>query len=168
MERILSQTKDGAAMSLDLWLHFLHVLSAIMWVGGGVTLSIIGARIRANGTPAAIADFAQLLTYVGTRVFLPAVVGTVVFGVWMVLENTQWNFGQLWVRLAIGLFVLAFLIGAVYLGRVGIQLGKVGPTDAAAAKALLGRWIAGYGLVLIVLLIAVWDMIFKPGMPPGS
>ncbi len=155
-------------MSIDPWLHLLHILSAIVWVGGGLTLSVIGARARANGTPAAITDFSQLISYVGTRVMLPAVLGTVVFGVWMVLENSQWNFGQLWVRLAIGLFILAFLIGAVYLGRVGIQMQRAGAQDTASAKLLLGRWLTGYWVVLLVLLIALWDMVFKPGMPPGS
>ncbi len=155
-------------MSLDPWLHLLHIVSAIVWVGGGLVLSVIGARARANGTPAAIADFSQLISYVGTRVMLPAVLGTVVFGVWMVLENSQWSFSQLWVRLAIGLFILAFLIGAVYLGRVGIQMQRAGSEDAASAKLLLGRWLTGYWVVLLVLLIALWDMVFKPGMPPGS
>jgi hypothetical protein len=28
---------------------------------------------------------------------------------------------------------------------------------------LLNHWPAGYGFVLAVLLVAVWDMVFKPG-----
>jgi uncharacterized membrane protein len=151
-------------MTLDTWLHFLHVLSAVVWVGGGFVLSIVGSRARASKDPNAIPEFSQTLTYIGTRVMLPAVVGTLVFGVWMVLENVDWNFSQLWVRLAIGLFVLAFLIGAIYLGRLGIQLQRLASNDRAAAVAVLGRWLAGYWLVLLVLLIALWDMIFKPGM----
>jgi len=31
---------------LEPWIHFIHVLSAIIWVGGGVMLSLIGARAR--------------------------------------------------------------------------------------------------------------------------
>ncbi len=150
-------------MSLDPWLHFLHILSAIVWVGGGLVLSVLGGRVRSSKDPGAIPEFAQTLTYVGTRVLLPAVVGTLVFGVWMVLENANWNFRQFWVLFAIGLFVLAFLIGAVYLGRVGIQLQRLGAGDANG-PALLGRWLIGYRVVLLVLLIAVWDMVFKPGM----
>ncbi len=151
-------------MSLDTWLHFLHVLSAMVWVGGGLVMSVFGSRARASRDPKAIPEFAGMLTYVGTRVMLPAVVGTLVFGLWMVFENSQWNFGQLWVRLAIGLFIVAFLIGAIYLGRIGTQLQRLAPKDLTNGKALLGRWIAGYWIVLLVLLIAVWDMIFKPGL----
>ncbi len=151
-------------MTLDTWLHFLHVLSATVWVGGGLILSVIGARARRSDDPARIADFAELLTYVGIRVLMPAVVGTLVFGVWMVLENSEWSFRQFWVLFAIALLVLAFLIGAVYLGRVSTQLQRVASTDVANARLLLGRGLIGYGLVLLVLVIAIWDMVFKPGL----
>jgi hypothetical protein len=29
---------------------------------------------------------------------------------------------------------------------------------------LLDQWLLGYGMVLVVLLVAVWDMVFKPGL----
>ncbi len=151
-------------MTLDTWLHFLHIVSAVVWVGGGFVMSIFGSRARSSSDPKAISQFSDALTYIGTRVMLPAVLGTLVFGLWMVFENSNWNFGQLWVRLAIGLFILAFLIGAVYLGRVGTQLQRVVSTGSANAKVLLGRWITGYWIVLLVLLIVIWDMVFKPGL----
>ena len=39
-------------MSLDSWLHLVHVLSAMVWVGGGLMLSLIGARARSMVTEA--------------------------------------------------------------------------------------------------------------------
>src|SRR5439155_880201 len=36
--------------------------------------------------------------------------------------------------------------------------------DAGRGRLLLDRWILGYRLVLLVLVVAVWDMIFKPGL----
>jgi uncharacterized membrane protein len=156
------------AMTLDSWLHFGHVLSAIVWVGGGLMLSIVGLRVRASGDPNAVRQFAGTLSYAGIRVLLPAVVGTLGFGVWLVIENAAWDFGQLWVLLALGLFAVAFLIGAVYLSRVGTRLQRLavdeGPTSANDWAMLLDRWLLGYGMVLVVLLVAVWDMVFKPGL----
>jgi hypothetical protein len=84
--------------------------------------------------------------------------------VWMVLQSAEWNLGQFWVLLAFGLFALAFLIGGLYLGRIGTQLLRADATEGVNAQALLGRWIIGYRLVLLVLLITVWDMVFKPGL----
>jgi hypothetical protein len=78
---------EAIAMTLDSWLHFGHVLSAIVGVGGGLMLSIVGLRVRASGDSNAIRQFAGTLSYAGTRVLLPAVVGTLGFGVWLVIEN---------------------------------------------------------------------------------
>jgi len=137
------------------------------WVGGGLTLIIIGIRARSSPRPAAIGEFAEFLPYVGLRVLMPAVVLVLVTGVWMVLNGAEWNFLQFWVLFALGLFALAFLIGAVYLSRVGIQMQRVATAaggDTSAAARLLNRWFVGYAVVLTVLLVALWDMVFKPGL----
>jgi hypothetical protein len=38
----------------------------------------------------------------------------------------------------------------------------MGPAEDAIA--LLNRWLAGYIVVPVVLLVIVWDMVFKPGL----
>jgi uncharacterized membrane protein len=154
-------------MNLEDWLHFVHVLAAMTWVGGGLTLIVIGIRARSSPRPAAIGEFAEFLPYVGLRVLMPAVILVLVTGVWMVLNGAEWSFSQFWVRFALGLFAVAFLIGAVYLSRVGIQMQRLASAagaDASAAAHLLNRWFVGYGVVLTVLLVALWDMVFKPGL----
>jgi hypothetical protein len=49
-------------MNLALWLHLVHVAAATVWVGGGVTLSVIGIRVRRNADPPLIRDFARLMS----------------------------------------------------------------------------------------------------------
>jgi uncharacterized membrane protein len=152
------------------WLLFVHVLSAMVWFGGGLTLMVVGFRARSSSQTEAIASFARTLPYVGLRVLMPSVVVLLVTGVWQVLASSAWSFSQLWVRVALGLFILAFLVGAVYLSRVGIELARAtadnGPAGQTAARyiALLNRWLIGYVVVLGLLLVAVWDMVFKPGL----
>lgn len=153
-------------MSLDQWLHFVHVVSAMLWVGGGVMLSLFAMRAMAGGARS-MSDFARTLAYVGLRVMMPAVVLVLVTGVWMVVVDSEFSFSQLWVRLGLGLFVVAFLVGAVYLSRVGIQLDRAARAANGAGTSLgplFNRWLVGYVAVLIVLLAAVWDMVFKPGL----
>jgi uncharacterized membrane protein len=153
-------------MSLGNWLHLVHVLAAMVWVGGGLMLSLIGLRARSSPDPRALTEFASFLPYVGIRVLMPAVILVLLTGVSLVFADSEWHFSQLWVLLALGLFALAFAIGGVYLSRIGIQLARIagaGDQGAAGGTALLNRWLAGYGLVMVVLLIAVWDMVFKPG-----
>jgi len=35
----------AATQTLYDWLHYLHVLAAMIWVGGGVMLAVIAARV---------------------------------------------------------------------------------------------------------------------------
>jgi uncharacterized membrane protein len=154
-------------MDLEPWLHLLHVLPAVIWVGGGVTLSVIAIRARRSADPLVLRDFAGLLSYVGMRVFTPAVVIVLVSGVWLVAQSSEWSFTQLWVLLALGALVVAFLIGAIFLSRSALTLERVatGTQDSLpAADAALRRWLVGYGVVLVVLLFALWDMVFQPGL----
>ena len=153
-------------MDLTGWLRFGHILSAIVWLGGGLALSVIGSQARARNDPATIREFGRTLGYVGPRVLTPGVLGTIVFGVALVLASNAWDFGQGWILLALALFVVAFAIGVGYLGRIGLQLGRLDVSSASgeAAQDLVGRWIIGYRAVLIVLVVIVWDMVFKPGL----
>jgi uncharacterized membrane protein len=153
-------------MTLEPWLHFLHILGAILWVGGGVMLSIFGTRARRSDDSRILAEFAKTLSYAGLRALAPAVFVVLVTGIWLVLVSAEWDFRQLWVLLALGAFIVAFLIGAVYLSRVAIELERMltrSDLNLQAARDVLGRWIVGYQVVLLILLFAVWDMVFKPG-----
>ncbi len=152
---------------LEPWIHFIHVLGAIIWVGGGVMLSLIGARARKSDDPRLIGEFARTLSYIGLRVLTPAVVAVLLSGLWLVLTGSEWKFTQLWVLLGLGAFILAFLIGAIYLSRIAIQLDRVATStdlNPQMARELLGRWMVGYQTILIILVFAVWDMVFKPGL----
>jgi len=151
-------------MTLHSWLLFGHILGAMAWLGGGLILALMGTRVRQSEDGASYREFAGTLGYVGPRVLMPGVIAVLVFGLWMVLESEAWDFSQTWIQIAIGLFAIAFVIGAVYLSRVGIALGRADGADVPAQRRLVDRWLTGYGIVLLILLVAVWDMVFKPGL----
>jgi len=148
------------------WLHLIHVLAAMIWLGGGSVLVLVAARIRSSSNPEAIAEFARLIPYIGIRVLGPAWIVVLLTGVGMVLLSSEWRFTQLWILIALGLFAVAFLIGAVFMSQAGIRLDRAarGNDPQANLTSLLQRWLVGYSVVLAVLLVAVWDMIFKPGL----
>lgn len=142
-------------------LLFLHVLAATAWLGGGAVLFMLA--LRARGSSAGLQTFATWLPFVGIRLLMPAVVLLPVTGIWMVLIDSEWSFEQEWVRVAIGLFVVAFAVGAVYLSSVGVAMARAAGTGSANLGTLVNRWLAGYTAVLVVLLVVVADMVFKPG-----
>jgi uncharacterized membrane protein len=153
-------------MTVEVWLHLGHIAGAIAWLGGGLTLFVLGLRARSDDNPTAVADFGRTLAYVGPRVLVPGVLAVLVFGILMVVSGNPWNFSQAWILIGLGAFAAAFLIGVGYLSRIGIRLGRVenDGTDRVAQRALVDRWLAGYGIVLVLLAVAVWDMVAKPGL----
>jgi uncharacterized membrane protein len=153
-------------MDLEPWLHFGHVLGAIGWVGGALVLGILASRARSSGEPQAVREFVKTLEYLGARLFFPAFFATLIFGVWLVLIEAGGDFLQVWVALGLVLFALAFLIGGFYQGRMGRQLRRMDDAAIASAeaRAIVGRWMAGQWIVVAILIVAVWDMVFKPGL----
>jgi uncharacterized membrane protein len=152
-------------MDWEPWVHLVHVAGAIVWVGGGVMLSVLGHRARGRGDITVIGDFARTLSYAGLRLLTPAVIAVLVSGLALVLMSSDSDLTQPWILLALADFVVAFMIGAVYLSRSAIQMDRAANRtgDLAAARLALGRWLLGYGVVLLALAFALWDMIFKPG-----
>ena len=152
-------------MNLDPWLRLAHIIAAVVWVGGGLMLIVIGLRARRSGDIGTIRDFAQTLSYVGLRLFTPAVLVLLATGVWMVFSSGG-NFLQPWVLLALAGFAVAFVIAVGFLSGVVVELERVasqGDASPAAVGALLGRWISGWWVVLLVLALTVVDMVLKPG-----
>ena len=95
----------------------------------------------------------------------PSTVAVLGLGVWMVLDNAAWDFGQLWVLLALGMFAAAFLIGAAHQSRAALGAERVlAEGDPREARRQLARWSWGYWLIVLLLVAATWDMVFKPGL----
>ncbi len=153
-------------MNLDAWLQLAHAAGAVVWVGGNGLLALVGIRVRRTGDPAAIGRFADTLAFVGIRVIAPASLLVLVSGLWLVLGSSEWTVTQLWVLLALGAFVLAVLLSLVFLNRGATRLQQVSTgsePDRRAADQALDRLLLGYGLVLVTLVLALFDMAVKPG-----
>jgi uncharacterized membrane protein len=150
--------------ALDEWLMFLHVLAAMAWIGGLLVVSVLGARVRRSGNRDALAGFINSLRVVGLAVFAPAMLVVLGAGIWLVAHSDEWNFGQAWIVLAFALLGAAVVVGAAFQSRSAIQAQHaVEADDLGEAARQLGRWIRGMWLILLLLVLATWDMAFKPG-----
>jgi len=153
------------ATTLYDWLMYLHVLAAMIWVGGLLTIGLLATLVIRSGEPDVIARFVRNLGVIGPFVFAPAMIAVVGFGIWMVVDSDAWDFGQTWIWLALSLFGAAFLIGAVFQSRTAIRARHAAAAgDAHEAVRQLRRWSWGMRLILLLLLVATWDMVFKPGL----
>jgi uncharacterized membrane protein len=147
------------------WLLFGHIVAAMVWVGGGVVLGALALRVVRAGDPEEMARFSASLRAIGPVVLAPSTVAVLGLGVWMVLDDAAWDFGQLWVLLALGMFTAAFLIGAAHQSRAALGAERaLGEGDHPEARGQLARWSWGYWLIVLLLVAATWDMVFKPGL----
>jgi uncharacterized membrane protein len=151
------------AASLYEWLMFLHVLAAMIWLGGIVTLGALATQVLRGGEPDAIARLVRSLRVVGPLVLAPAMVAVLGFGIWLVLDSDVWDFGQTWIWLALTLFAAAFLIGAIFQSRAAIGAERAAAAgDGSEAARHLRRWSWGMGLIVVLLVVITWDMVIKP------
>jgi uncharacterized membrane protein len=153
------------AADLYSWLLLVHILAAMTWLGGAVLLGGLVTGVLRDREPDAVTRFVAGLRFVGPRVLAPATVAVVGLGIWLVLNSAAWDFGQFWVQLALALFAAAFLIGAAHQSRAAIQAERAAAGgEHGEALRQLARWSWGYRLIVVLLVAAAWDMVFKPGL----
>ena len=143
-------------------LLFLHILAAMVWVGAAVVMMVVRFRgARACGLePDGLA--LQLNRVVGPTVARPAMMLAVVAGLSMVAMRRHmdpWAGWGLVVSLAYVLLVLIFL------SRFERQLSalRASPEPDLARQHVLRRRAAAVAVLSVLLLVsAVWAMVYKP------
>jgi uncharacterized membrane protein len=152
-----------AATSLYEWLMFLHVLAAMIWVGGLVLLITLSALLLRSGDHDAVARFSGSLRRIGPLTLAPATIAVVSLGIGLVLDSSEWHFSQGWIVLALALFAAAFVIGAVFQSRAALSVERaIAASNQEEAVRQLRRWAWGMRLILALLVIVTWDMVAKP------
>jgi uncharacterized membrane protein len=150
-------------MTLYEALLFVHILGAMVWVGGSIMLSFISARVERSGDTGFRARFATAAGVVGP--VIGASSGLVLAaGIGMVLESDAVRLSQPWVWLGVAGFALSGLLGA-YFGPASkrmvaaLEAGNVAEADRQAKTFNL---MSKLSLLLLILIVA--DMVFKPGV----
>ena len=137
----------------------------MIWVGGVLTRSALAGQIVRRGEREAMARFIGSLRVIGPLVLAPAPVALVVFGIWLVVDSDAWDLGQTWVQVGLALFAVAFLVGAAFQSRAAIGAERAAAAgDNAEAARLLRRWAWGSSAILVLLLVATWDIVLKRGL----
>jgi uncharacterized membrane protein len=149
-------------MALNQSLLYLHILSAIIWMGGGTALVFLGIRARQTGDELKVI---HQIEWVGVRVGAPSSILMIVTGVWMVIRSPAWDFNQVWIIGAIALFVILFLVGVGFHGpqfkRIHAAVEQFG-ADSSEVRGLIGRSFLVTRFEVVLFAIALWLMIAKP------
>ena len=147
-------------------LKTVHVLFAVIWVGGAVALQLMAWRILAAEDYDRVAKFGKDAEFIGMRVFLPSSVIVLLLGILMVVEEPAWGFGDAWIVIGLVMIFASALTGALYLGPEGGRLADIvtarGPEDPEY-KSRLARLLTISRIEMVALLVIVANMVIKPG-----
>jgi uncharacterized membrane protein len=147
----------------EIYLTF-HVLMAIVWLGGGLAISVLGWRITLTNDGRAMAGFAKNVEWVGNRIFVPASLALLVLG-FLMIHDGNWSFSSLWIVIGLGGFAVTFLTGLLFLGPQGGKIGKLieaEGVESPAVKAQIRRVLFVSRLDLITLYAIAGNMLVKP------
>ena len=146
-------------------LKFIHVVSIAIWLGGLITMLTLNRVLQRAGDPAAMQALGRQGGVISMRLFMPAVLMTVITGIGMV-QSGHLTFRSTWVMWGIAGTVVSFVLGGIFTGAASRKLGRQlasGAISAADAARVQQRILLAVILNLLVLLSVVWAMVAKPG-----
>ena len=148
-------------------LKFLHVLAAITWVGSEVYAQVLATRVIREQDPEHLGVVARDIGVMGKTLLMPASITTLIFGIALIFYSPAWNFGQTWVLIGLGGIAATIITGAGFLGPESERLGKLAEEGHTPAEPDVERRIRKILAIsrvdLVVLILVVADMVFKPG-----
>jgi uncharacterized membrane protein len=145
-------------------LKLIHILAAIVWVGGGSLLTIFGVRMVKASAADRIALARQSL--VAGRVFMVSAIVTLAAGLWLVLREDLWGLDQAWISFGFAGILLGAILGpAFYSPQAEKMIGELEAGDTAAADARGKRIGMVSSLEVVFLFVVIWAMVYKPGGP---
>jgi uncharacterized membrane protein len=142
----------------------VHVLFAVIWVGGGVSIMIHAIRAQNARDPEGIVTVAKQAAFMGEKVFAPVGLVTFLMGIAMMI-NTDWGWGHFWIVVGLIGYASTFLVGVAVLSpmakKIDQSAAQLGPTHPETL-ALIDRIMLIARLDVAVLMLVVLDMVTKP------
>lgn len=147
-------------------LKFIHVMAAIVWVGGGIFVQIYATKLKRANDPVRLAGFAKDISTLGQALFAPASGMVTLMGIAMVIYSPNVYFSETWIIVGLVGAVATFITGMFFIGPTAGKLAKLAETEGPTAPgvvALMDRIFLISRIDQVVLIVVVLTMVFKPG-----
>jgi uncharacterized membrane protein len=156
-------------VELTDWIVALHVLSAFAWVSALVVYSVVIAAGREASVPSDVLRLFRVVR-VGDALIAVGMIGTIVFGIWLALD--EYEIWDGWIIAALVLWLVAGAVG----GRVGkiynatrdraqalVDEGADVPSPELGAMLRTRRGLLLHSLMILLTLAILVVMVYKPG-----
>lgn len=143
---------------------FVHVLAAVVWVGGSTYLQVQARRVLARGNAEEIAAFSRDAGEVGTKVFMPSSIVVLLAGIYLVVDG-DWGFDHFWILSSLVVLIASAILGAAFLGPEGKRLGDLVETRGTQdreVQARITRIVNVSAVELAFLIVVLFNMTYKP------
>ncbi len=152
-----------AVTSYQVGLAF-HILAAVVWVGGALTVQLMALLALRSPLPGRKAEFAGEAELFGMRVFMPTSLVLLGLGFFLVYKG-DWGY-PVWVIFGLAGLGFSFLTGILYLTpqskRIKHLLESQGPESPEAVERIRKTLLTSR-IELVILVLLVFDMVLKPG-----
>lgn len=144
-------------------LKLIHIVAATAWFGAGIVRAVLFARVRRSNDPQRITTFFEENNFLGKAYFNVLGILTLVAGVWLVLI-TNWEFSEAWISIGFLGIIFGIAWGVVFYPRSSREvLEGLDVGEAVNVAAPMSRFALYANIELVVLLVVMWAMVFKPG-----
>lgn len=146
----------------NFW-QFIHVASAITWVGGGVMTLFLTLRWRAATADPMAGPATGLMAQTGVPLFATASLATLVTGLIMAFGWT--GFDPLWIKIGLAGSLITLVMGFGYHkphdAKLNAAVQEKGPDDASV-QALTRQGLVVSIIEMVILFGVVLTMVTKP------
>jgi uncharacterized membrane protein len=142
----------------------IHVTFAVIWIGGGVLLTINGIRAQREDDPAKVVAVAQQAAFAGEKIFAPAGLVVLAMGIAMML-NTNWGWDKFWIVAGLIGYASTFVTGIAVLSPLAKKIEASAQANGPGhptTLALVDRILLIARVDVALLLLVILDMVTKP------
>lgn len=149
---------------MDLYsvVKFMHVVAAVLWVGGGFALMLLAVRADRAGDTQGMLQVMRSIGELGNRLFMPASLATLVLG--LIMCWFWVGFRDLWILIGLAGYLATFLIGTLVFkptaDRMGEMIAREGVTPAVLEQGRRILKVARFDYAVMLVIVA--DMVLKP------
>ncbi len=151
-------------MTLFEILLVVHILAAMIWIGGALVGMLIGMFIAKGDDANAMSKFCTAFASIAGPAFGGSSLVVVGTGIWMVADSAI-EFSALWVSLSFAGWLVSMLMGATIVGMSWTKVGKVLREPGATiegTRPLISRAVRLTWIDLIIRVAVVALMVTRP------